>query len=476
MKIRKNLRSAGVLLPTLLIATVLGVALTGYLSLTGSETKMIMRSQAWNMAIAVAESGVEEAMTQLNYQEGSNLTANGWTLVNGEFSKTRSLNSDSYYTVSIDAKDYGITSRGFVREPVGTNFIARTIYAEFDTANTIFIAALIGKKHVKAKSGAGGTIDSYDSGPRGFGKGKSINPNASTNVTFKTNYSNGGKSSTSKQKGGANNTVITVVPIDHGYALSGKKDNADVASTSRKSGAIKVTNTKIYGSAAVAPGGKVPLDKKITVDKNSGIGTLAWLDAGNKGVQPGRADDNFVYTFPSVKVPFTSGGMAPSGGKLDGTTYQYILGTGNYEIDKVDLNAPMRVTGDAVLYVKGSFKTKSGSAANIIIDPNSSLKIYVEGHFHYKGDKIANPDVASLFQVYGLDKCKCVKIEKKAEFAGVIYAPRARIKIKSDGAIYGSAVGKCVHIEKGGDFHYDEALNKMYGEFERFVIQRWTEI
>src|SRR5438552_17658575 len=74
---------ASVLMITLFTACIIGVALGSYLLLVRSQDILVVRSQAWNAALAMAEAGAEEAMAQLNPGATADTvmvdrTANGW--------------------------------------------------------------------------------------------------------------------------------------------------------------------------------------------------------------------------------------------------------------------------------------------------------------------------------------------------------------------------------------------------------------
>ena len=77
-----------VLLIAMGITFTLGLSLAGYLTLARWQHVSVVRSQAWNGAMAMAEAGVEEAMAQLNPSAliFTNLNpidrgANGWKLL-----------------------------------------------------------------------------------------------------------------------------------------------------------------------------------------------------------------------------------------------------------------------------------------------------------------------------------------------------------------------------------------------------------
>src|SRR2546427_2306685 len=99
MNIRTKSQTQGsVLLVTLLTATIIGLALASYLTLTSSQQQSVFRSMTYNQGIAVAEAGVEEALTQVYYNGIATLSANNWTLgTDGCYHKTRSIGTDGAY-------------------------------------------------------------------------------------------------------------------------------------------------------------------------------------------------------------------------------------------------------------------------------------------------------------------------------------------------------------------------------------------
>ena len=304
-----------------------------------------------------------------------------------------------------------------------------------------------------------------DSGTRGRGKPKGSNGNSAS-----TNSLSLGKGAI-KGKGAKGKGSVVKVVVDRGYILAQHSDNFGIAASTAKKDAILIDRTKVYGTGEVAPTGGISL-------RNNGVvGPISWVDTGHTGVEPDSFADTFKYTFPRVEVPFTSGYFTPTGGKVDGVDYQYILDTGNYMLGKVDMTRHMLVRGDAVLYLTDNFTSDGKDAGSIIFQANATLKLYMRGqHFHMKADGVANNDVPASFQYYGLDKNKCCKIQKSADFSGVIYAPKAKVRITGGAEVYGSIVGKCVHADNAGGFHFDEALNRLYGDFEKFVIRGWREL
>ena len=450
--------SGGVLVVGIVMLGVAGLSLAGYLGLISHHYGSVIRSHNWSRAYTVAEAGIEEAMTQMNFVEGNDLTVNGWPLVEGKYTKERTLDNESFYRVTIDPDTYTILSEGYARSMPDTNYVRRRLEGQTEIANSVFTDAMIAKKHIKLR--AAGIADSYDSGGRGRGRPRTYNGNGLPSwLGWGKGWTQG------KGKKGPGSVFMDNPGV--GYFATNRHDNCNIAVTSQKKNAIKVQRTKVYGSAKVAPKGNVEIK-----DKGS-VGSRAWVEANQIGVQAGHLFTDYTYSFPNVAPPFTTG-QTPVAGKINGVDAQYILGTGNYMLGKVSLTKDIYVNGDAVLYLTDDFKS---SGKSIIMNTNTTLKIYMGGrHFHLeKADGVLNHDVAAAFQYYALPNNKCVKLDKKQDFSGVIYAPRAKIRLSGDKQFFGSVVGKCIHADHGADFHYDEALGRLYGDFEQFVLTSLRE-
>src|ERR1044071_5164220 len=88
-----------VLLMTLCMAWVIGIALVSYLTLVANQSRTTFHSQTWATCIPVLEAGIEEALTQLNYNNGEGLNGaaqHGWSVgANGVCTRTRSAGPDN---------------------------------------------------------------------------------------------------------------------------------------------------------------------------------------------------------------------------------------------------------------------------------------------------------------------------------------------------------------------------------------------
>src|SRR5215475_2552130 len=120
--VRRARRSQGSSLVMVLVlvgCTILVVAAAVALSV--QRTRISARSASWNSAMPVAEAGIEEALTQINYGT-TNSATNGWRLTNGYYLKTQTnpfSGGNSYYSVAITATNPPvITSVGYVLAPL----------------------------------------------------------------------------------------------------------------------------------------------------------------------------------------------------------------------------------------------------------------------------------------------------------------------------------------------------------------------
>src|SRR5512140_1429925 len=95
----KRIGAAGnALLVTLVISSVLCVSIFGYLRLVEHQTALSSRSQLWNVAITVAEAGVEDAIEHLN-SNSTNLPSQGWSGSAPLYSISNRIASGAYYAV-----------------------------------------------------------------------------------------------------------------------------------------------------------------------------------------------------------------------------------------------------------------------------------------------------------------------------------------------------------------------------------------
>ena len=250
------------------------------------------------------------------------------------------------------------------------------------------------------------------------------------------------------------------------YDPAKRKDSGDIASTSDSVRTITETGSgKVYGHVATGPNGTV------VTTGNASMGSMAWVDGGNRGVQPGWYTNNLNVSIPDVQLPgvnFVS--MPATGGTVNGTNYTYVLNAGNYRRSSsftMSGSQKMAIRGRVVLYFTGSFHI-SGSAF-VYITPGSSLTLYLAGDSQLSGGGIVNgTGFATNCAYFGLPSCVNIDNTGSSDFTGTIYAPQADVKLSGGGSavanFVGAVVAKSVTMTGNYRFHYDESL---CGNFNR---------
>src|SRR5688572_22298163 len=276
----KTQRQGGTILTVSIICTILAFTAVSYLLLTQHHNRMTTRSQNWNLAISVAEAGIEEGLQHLN-QNYLALGSDGWSFDGVNYTLTRDLTGANSYTVKLNATsdpmNPTIEARGFVNmgslaqnaptvyfATIGANGVTRqssrlTRAVKVQCSRgSLFLASMVAKDKIDLK-GNGVRSDSFDS----------ADPAKSTNGHY------------DRAKAG---------------------DKGDVASNGGIIGVGSVQNANIFGKVHTGPGGTVEIDLQ------GGVGSHAWQAAnGYKGIQTGWTTDDANYTFPETGLPYDSG-------------------------------------------------------------------------------------------------------------------------------------------------------------------------
>lgn len=449
---RKTKGAAGsALLFAVLIAGLIGALLATYLTLVRSQNEATMRSQAWNAAIPMIEAGIEEALAHLNCHGLTNLPTDGWQSLGGQYVKQRSV-GDGFYIVGIlDAATPVITSQGYVPLP---------LMASAD-APLFALISPDGSITGKPSTHLGRGIRVLARRDRLFAKGLVAKGQINLN--------------------GKNIETDSFDSSDPAYSTAGlydstkAKDNGDVATNSGLVNSVDVGNADVFGKVSTGPGGSV------AIGPTGAVGCKAWHDAKNKGIEPGSVKDDMNVVFPDILMPFSGGAFFPGPGVIDGTTYNYVLGNGKYQLSTLSMSgsSKMVVTGNAILYVPGDVSI-SGTAF-IEIRPGGSLKLYVGGaSASLGGNGVLNKAGNAInFFYYGLPSNTSLDVTGNGTFTGVIYAPNADLSLSGSGStdtdFVGASISRTVLMNGNFKFHYDEALAK-YGAPRAYVVTSWNEM
>src|SRR4051812_22630054 len=410
---------AGVLVATMIFGGVVGAILLSYLVLLQSRSLVRARSQAWNAAIPLLDSGIEEAFTHL-WADYPVIVTNGWTneVIAGQtvVSKRRNFSDGSYTYVTLYnalSNNPVIYSTGFIPAPLGQGYIARTV--QVSTTNPpAFTKAIAAKGLITLTSHM--LVDSFDS--------------------TSSSYSTGGA-----------------------YDPAKHRANAAVVTDSSANPAISVGIATILGPVRTGPGGIVSVG-------GGAVGDLAWV-AGHSGVEPGFSTDDMNVTYPDNIMPTGAASwptLASGSYSYSGTNYTYSLGNANYSISSLAMGSgqSLVVTGKATLYVSGSVSITGG--AYIYIAPGGNLQLYVAGpSADISGGGVMNANGnAANFAYYGLPGNTSINFAGNAALVGTINAPNADLALTGGSDIYGAVVVKTfTGSSSGASLHYDEGLARV---------------
>lgn len=528
---RKWGREGGALVTTVIICTVLGITMAGYLLLIGFQSRLSSRSQAWNLAIAYVESGIEEALQQLN-SNTADLTADGWQQEAANvYSVTRTLGSGGYvatiYTSNsvlpvIIARATVQVSRLFALRTPSAFFAAEGVSGEtavvtrsvrvYCSRGNLYIKAIAARDRVDL-NGQNIVVDSYDSG----------NPLRSDNGRY---------------------------PINN---LWKRGDRGDVAvnGSVENSALIDVGNADIWGHVSVGPEGEIQVN-------HGSVGSLAWHQDGNTGIQPNWSDYTANFTFPDTRLPadYASYAAVPGGGSVvssnivgttttalpsplpgnivtntfrqqsktypaagtylgnvttnivttgkqadRGTWYVYdgisgytygvvayytnnydhiISSPGNYQAGSLSGKVLVAAPG-VVLVLPNGLSITSGDSFTLSPGQNADITIYAGGaSCAVSGQGVINElGLPEKFIVKCDPSVTSLSFNGNAAFVGVLVAPNASVQMNGGGNDYwdfiGALMAKSVKLNGHFSFHYDEALGRL-GADSRYLVSQWDEL
>ncbi len=493
------------LLVTIVVTGITGFLLLAYLSLVQNQNRANMRSQGWNSAVPVVEAGIEEALAHLNNRGITNgsLAADGWTQSGNTYTMARTL-GDSFYSVSI---------KNYVTGGTNVPFIESFGYVVRPTSLASSGGPLLAVTVVQ------NTVEYLGRGVRARTRRQAI-------------FSKGMVAKDSIDMNGNNIATDSFDSLDPLYSTNGiyistkSRDNGDVAVNASVTNSLSAGNANIKGHVAVGPGGT------ISVGNNGSIGSTAWHNAGNSGIEPGWSANDMNVSFDDVVVPF-AGGAIPIGGfystvqsiiyptgttrvvrtnlvttyslpvgtplpittngsggnrtytykafvyitptNSTGTYYKYVLEDGNYTLPS-GLSGSVLVLGDANINVSSSC-----NLSGLTIEWGKHLNLYSSApSVSLSGNTTANSDgTADSFAFWGTTNVTSITLSGNAGFTGTIYAPNADFVMNGGGNnttdFIGASITKTARLNGHFNFHYDEALQRI-GPTRGFVVAGWNEM
>ena len=439
-------KGVALLITCLGVAFLVGLPITYYLVTVQAESVTVARSLAWNNAMVVAESGVEEGMAFVNkYASGNQLlstwatsssaSADNWYPSGAStniFSKTRNdvFGTGVSYTViitNLSPSNVVIKSTGTVPGPSiwSAQTISRAVLVYAQTYGQA-LSGLIAKHNVSLTGS--GFIDSFDS--------------------RSPIYSANGQ-----------------------YSLTNREAHGDLLLTE---GNLTMNGAStIYGKVFTSPTGIINM-------AGNRIGDTNWPS----GVEPG-------WTNNTANVVVADAPSAPSGVTWNvlpplvafGSTNLYFLdggGSGNtnfYTVPKgfmVAGSGQFIVTNGAVfLQMAGAFAI-SGQGA-IVVTPNASLTAWLNGATAISGNGVINAaGNATNVVFYGTTNATSIAMSGSSEFIGVLDTPYADVRYSGSAAFIGGFVVNSFNDSGGAAIHFDEGLSGNFGN--GYTASSWHEV
>ncbi len=457
------------MLVTFGICIVLGILAASYLSMVQTQRFSVARAQSWNISLAVAEAGVEEAMAEINdtnvfaklgwKQPGNQWT---WDTSAGTISKTNIyLDNGNYYNVTVysqadaanaptaDARHPVIIATGYVPGPVSTAPLARTVRVQATPITySVPYGAMVAMNSVDFK-GFNISTDSFDS--------------------TKTNLFPGGI-----------------------YNTANRMDHGDVSTLSTNSSDLNSQNGKVRGSMHTPPNWTAT---SANIGAQGSIGDNTWVGSGNTGIEmsPPHATNDAVQSYADASLPaFGTPPLTPvkrnfMRNRVTYTGY-YLLTTNNPWVIN-NLNGSIYVDGPNVqLELTGSSASVPSGGQILVPDSTDSqgnhysLSMYVAAtSFTVNGTGYANAGGAAKYlQYYGLPSNTSLTLGGNGSFVAQIYAPEADFKLGGGGNnntydFSGMCVVRSVTMNGNFNFHFDEATKDTL-ILAGFTAHSWSEL
>ncbi|HAO02867.1 MAG TPA: hypothetical protein DCQ42_14370 [Halomonas sp.] len=148
--------------------------------------------------------------------------------------------------------------------------------------------------------------------------------------------------------------------------------------------------------------------------------------------------------------------------------------TSIYYVDSLQMASTSKLHikgGDVALVIGGEF-SMGGGGAGLVIDPDSSLMVFVEGQVKLNSNvKMPTTNTLSAtgkptFSIFSSYESNSVGIDINASNRVVanVYAPFTQVSVNSGGSLFGSVKARKVTVVGGAKVVYDELLANAFGE------------
>ena len=459
----------------LIIALILGSALASYLILVSQQHRAMVRSATWGTSLALSEAGVEEALGFINKYAATskelstwtnNPESDGWSRSGNVFSKSTTVDSGiGGYTVYVT----NLYDADNLPNIPAIYSVGRAVWS--------LSSAPVAPQYYFAVAGVQGVA-----GQANVPIVRSVWVKTLKTPLFSVAMAAIGQINLN----GNNIRTDSFDASDSNYSINGRypmgdpsktKDNGSVVTLSTLINSLSVGNANIKGKVKTGPQGT------IAIGNNGSVGSKAWVDGGNKGIQAGYSADDFNIDFPSAVLPNVSWSALPGATSynIDGISYDRVFfNSGTYVVSSLSGKILIATNAQVTLLVTGNVSL-NGSERIDISPENASLTIYMAGSsFSTSGGAGINnlSQMATTFAYFGLPSNTSLNLGGNANFSGTIYAPQADFSLGGGGNnVYdfvGASVTKTVTMNGHYNFHYDESLKKV-GPSRGYVPTSWAE-
>jgi hypothetical protein len=420
-----------VLLVSLIFAAAIGIALGSYLQLGRVTLEIANRAYYSNVAVNLAESGLEEGMWAINKSDWT-----GWQTKTG----------------------------GLVKEVTGYKYdgnvtgLVRILAADTASTSPNIVA------HAVITPPRGQPIEKW------LRVTLSGSPGRERKIVARRKF----------RFSGGNGEVLAYDSRDGEPGGSNLYDDVTVTSLSLDPDTFELNNSIIRGYVAVG----TPNNKGLTYNSRMIIGKFG----DSQGtIRWDRVTHDAKMNLPDADAPSTGTAI---GAINDSHT---ISSSGTYRLSGIDLSGSETLTiapgvnAELVITATTGTAVKTSGNAEIVVPTNSSLKIYTEADVQISGNGVANSGKPINFELIGTRPKthatqQSISVNGNGTLRGVIYAPNGNITINGGGSnkgdtgdIYGAAVGYDVTLHGNAKLYWDKALAAQSAKTVLRVAE-WSEL
>jgi hypothetical protein len=468
------------LLTAMIVVIIVGGMAAAFLTLSLSQSKAISSGSDREMALHVAEAGVEESINRLTAYSIDWLAA-------GNIAPATPV-PPTYPTAKIANAN---PDQAVLGKPT---LIAATAYHAAYYAVVIVGTVNGGTFRAELSNTGNNAVNTVYTGP--FAPPPGVNWTPTSGYAPPTGYqivSQGTINGVTRTLQTITKGVNTAVPFQGGLFGDVQVDAlgtffSDGFNSTKGTYASQATHTYTFPggktftyadtTGSIGSNGNIITNGNVTVMGNSTPGPGGTSGPGGN-VWGSTAPATSPTPLPPVTYNVPSGTpSAPNWVNNTGMTMGAAGGTNTYHMSSFSPNGKGTITinGNVTLYVDGAFSMNNQQALNITA--GSKLTIYQgsgANDFTVNGQAVAGTATADRFQVYSAST-GTFKFNGGSTVYAYVYAPQATFTNNGGNEFFGAIMAKSMKLSGTASFHYDEALSNIATPVPDFKIVSWVEI